>query len=284
MPSAKNVSGLQLKAVGPNEWVFDEPRMSERELDRFDAAIELLGEDPAGAAREFRVLLKRNPDALDLRHHLALALQELEQGDEALHQWTLAVGAGLKALPSGFFFGRDRLEWGWLENRPFLRSYHGLADALMDEGMLGEAVMILNNILDLNPNDNQGVRMILVQCCFGVRRPGDVLRVCERYPEADPDLMFGKALALFQLGQTMEAEKAYQEAAQAWPRVHDELMKSRHTRPRDMRPGYITVGGADQAFAYWEEYGRFWKDTRGALAMARRSGTADDTSRVLNLM
>jgi tetratricopeptide (TPR) repeat protein len=222
--------------------------------------------------------LKRNPDEIDLRHHLALALKYLDQDDEALKQWTTAVGAGMKALPAGFCFGRDRLEWGWLENRPFLRAYHGLADALMDEGMMGEAAVILNNILDLNPNDNQGVRMILIQCGFLLKRPGDVLRVCERYPAADPDLMYGKALALLQLGREEEAEAAYSEAADAWPKVHQELLKSRHTQPKEMRPGFVTVGGADQAFVYWEEYGQFWKDTRGALAMARRAVSKTETS------
>lgn len=275
MPKAKTESGLRLKQIAPHEWVFEGAYLRGQELDRFDEAVELLGDDPEKAAAEFRALLMLRAEALDVRHHLAIALQYLDRDDEALEEWTKAVGAGMRALPPGFCFGRDRLEWGWLENRPFLRAYHGLATALIGEGLLGEAAVTLNNILDLNPNDNQGARMVLVACCFGLRRPGDVLRACERYPEDGPDLQFGKALALLQLGRVGEAEAEYQKAATFWPRVHEELLKTRHTRPKEMHPGFITVGGADEAFAYWEEYGDHWKETRGALAMAKRMGSGD---------
>ncbi len=271
MAKAKTDPGLRLREVAPHEWMFVEPERHDRDFDRFDMAVELLGEDPARAAVAFRALLKDGSGGMDVHHHLAIALQRLGRHDEAMEQWTRAVGIGFSALPASFFFGRDKLEWGWLQNRPFLRAYHGLATALMEDGLLGEAAVILNNILDLNPNDNQGVRMLLVSCGFGLRRPGDALRVCERYPDDAPDLRFGRALALFQLDRPDEAEAAYRDAAAEWPRVHEELLKTRHTRPKEMHPGYITVGGADQAFAYWEEYGEFWKGTRGALAMARRA-------------
>jgi tetratricopeptide (TPR) repeat protein len=276
MPKAKRESGVRLEQVGPHEWIFVGADVPEDDLDRFDDAIELLAEDPARAERAFRALVGRNPGAIDLRHHLAIALKYQDRSDEALEQWTRAAGAGIQALPPEFVFGRDRLEWGWLQNRPFLRAYHGVALALEEEGMLGEAQVIFNNILDVNPNDNQGVRMTLARCSFALRRPGDVLRVCERYPEDGPDLRFGKALALFQLGQEREAEAAYRIGAQACPHVHQELLKTRHTRPKETHPGYITVGGADEAFAYWEAYGEFWKSTPGALAMAGRAPAGDD--------
>jgi tetratricopeptide (TPR) repeat protein len=270
---AKSGSARRLKQVAEHEWVFDGPELTGRDLDQFDVSIELLGTDPDKAAKAFRSLLTANPHAIDVRHHLAIAHQLMGRDDEAMAEWTRAVELGSDALPPGFTYGLDRLAWGWLPNRPFLRALHGLTTALRDEGLLGEAILIYNNLLDLNPDDNQGVRMELVSACFAVRRPADVLRVCERYPDDMPDLVFGKALALFQLGREEEAEAAYREAAQAWPLVHAELLKTRHTEP-PLMSGFISMGGADQAFAYWEEHGPFWKATRGALAMARRLASA----------
>jgi hypothetical protein len=86
--------------------------------------------------------------------------------------------------------------------------------------------------------------------------------------------MFGRALAHLQLGEKQEAEAALRAAASAWPLVHQELLKSRHTQPKSRFPGYITVGGEDQAYVYWSEYGEHWKSTRGALALAKRINPA----------
>ena len=30
--------------------------------------------------------------------------------------------------------------------------------------------------------------------------------------------------------------------------------------------GYITVGGEDQTYYYWKEFGRYWEKTDGAIA------------------
>lgn len=273
MPKTKKTktgSELRLKEVAPYEWVFEGPDLRERDMDRFHAAIELLEQDPASSIPELRALLAAHPSDIDVRHHLAVALDIQGDEDGAIGQWTKAVGLGLAAFPHELYFGRDRLEWGWLQNRPFLRAYLGLAMALLEQGLIGEAVSILSNVLDLNPNDNQGVRDILVSCWFTLRRPGEVLRLYDRYPDSGPDLMFGRALAHLQLGHKAEAEAALRAAASAWPLVHQELLKSRHTEPKPSFPGYITVGGEDQAYVYWQEYREHWKSTRGALALARR--------------
>jgi tetratricopeptide (TPR) repeat protein len=276
MPKTKTGSELRLKEVGPREWMFHGPDLRERDLDRFLAAIERLEQDPASSIAELGAMLEAHPNDIDVRHHLAVALDMRGDEDGAMEQWTKAVGIGLTAFPRELCFGRDRLEWGWRQNRPFLRAYLGLAMALLEQGLIGEAVVILNNVLDLNPNDNQGVRDILVSCWFTLRRPGEVLRLYERYPDSGPDLMFGRALAHLQLGQKAEAEAALRAAASAWPLVHQELLKSRHTQPKPMFPGYITVGGEDEAYVYWEEYGKHWKNTRGALALARRITPSKD--------
>ncbi|HYH83353.1 MAG TPA: tetratricopeptide repeat protein [Longimicrobium sp.] len=250
-------------------------------MERFHRAIEALGNAPEKAAAEFRALLAIHPDDIDTLHHLALAVKYCGNDDEAIHHWTRAVGVGLSALPDSFYFGCDRLEWGSLPNRPFLRAYYGAALGLLEQGLPGEAATALWNLLDLNPRDNQGARLLLVRTYFGLRRPGDVLRVCERFETVDPELLFGRALALIQLGRLRDAEAAYAEAAEACPHVHDELLKTRHPRPAEMHPGYVTAGGADEAFSYWEAFGKHWKGTRGALAMARRHGNTGRALRAI---
>lgn len=53
--------------------------------------------------------------------------------------------------------------WGLLETRPYLRTRLGLAHALWTAGRRAEAVQHLQDMLRLNPNDNQGVRYTLAR-------------------------------------------------------------------------------------------------------------------------
>jgi hypothetical protein len=87
------------------------------------------------------------------------------------------------------------------------------------------------------------------------------------YPDDGmPEVAYGRALALFQLGRDHDATTALKEAVRWRPRVAAELLKTRHRRPLSPIPGFITVGGADEAYAYWQHNGRFWEETEGALA------------------
>lgn len=67
----------------------------------------------------------------------------------------------------------------------------------------------------------------------------------------------------------MEADEALAEAVQWLPLVARELTKKRHPRPRGLDPRRVTVGGADQAYYYWEDQGQHWKNTPGAISWVR---------------
>src|SRR5439155_1134639 len=54
--------------------------------------------------------------------------------------------------------------WGMLEARPYMRARQQLADLLLDAGRVSEAIGHFEALLALNPNDNQGVRDILLGC------------------------------------------------------------------------------------------------------------------------
>jgi hypothetical protein len=62
-----------------------------------------------------------------------------------------------------------------------------------------------------------------------------------------------------------DATTALREAVRWRPRDAAELFKSRHRRLQSSIPGYITMGGADEAYAYWQHNGQFWGETEGAL-------------------
>ncbi|NQT89137.1 tetratricopeptide repeat protein, partial [bacterium] len=149
-------------------------------------------------------------------------------------------------------------------------AYHGLGLAHLAHGSYGTAVDVFLRIAALTPNDNLGVRVLLIHCYFRLKRPEDVIAVCAQCPnDMMEQVQYGKPLALFQVGQLDEAREALGKAIQALPLVAKELVKSRHRRPKQTMAGYVTHGGADQAYEYWHMEGCFWSEAPGAIEFVR---------------
>lgn len=253
---------LKLDQVARCEWEFVYPDIYEDLMDEFDLGCEFYERgDLDEAERIFRAVLSQMPDHLDAIHHLAIVLSERDQLGEAHDLWDQAVSIGRKAFPRAFQLGRDRLEWGWLENRPFLRCLHGLALARYDDGEIEEVLRLFQELLFLNPNDNQGVRAIAAEALFKLGRFEDALRIIEKYREdVLPEILYGRALALFRLGQRQEATVALRQAIEYLPLVGMELLETEHHLPNGAWPEGVTVGGADEAHYYWQRWGEFWED------------------------
>ena len=70
----------------------------------------------------------------------------------------MGVRIGELSLGEGF---DGVLEWGHVDNRPFLRCMHGYGLCLWRLGRTEEALQVLNRMLWMNPSDNQGVRFLI---------------------------------------------------------------------------------------------------------------------------
>ena len=71
-----------------------------------------------------------------------------------------AVGLRIGELSTGGNF-EGVLPWGHIDNRPFLRCMHGFGLCLWRLGRFEEAERVFNQMLWLNPSDNQGVRFLV---------------------------------------------------------------------------------------------------------------------------
>jgi tetratricopeptide (TPR) repeat protein len=262
---------LKLSRVAPHEWEFVFPDAYNDLMDEFHSGCESYEEGNLDQAEKvFKMVLAQMPDHLDAIHHLALVLSERDLYDQACDLWEQAVRIGRKAVTQDFEPGKDRLEWGWLENRPFLRCLHGLALARYKEGQIEEALRLFQELLSLNANDNQGVRAMTQEALFELGRLEDALKLAEQYPnDVMPETLYGRALALFKLGRQREATAALKEAVKYLPLVRKELLETKHHLPRTARPDRVTCGGADEAYYYWEHWGRFWGKDPEALEWLR---------------
>jgi len=249
----------KMKLVGDHEWMFVEPLELDSVYDAFDRGCNLLENGKVAQAEKLlREVTLKTPLHIDALHHLAIILDGKGKSEEAKRLWTNGVENGRNAFPRKFVSG-DRLEWDWLENRPFLRCLHGLGTAMLSDGDTQKAVEIFEELLGYNPHDNQGVREILLHMYLVQNDLKKAYALCKKYPDdVLAGLWYGYPLVLYLLGKQDQASTKLKKVLKESPKIAKELLKKSHKKPKSEMPGYISVGGWDEAYDYWERFGRFW--------------------------
>jgi len=249
----------KVKSMDDHEWMFIEPLELDTVYDAFDRGCELLEQGVVSQSEQLlRDVIRKAPLHIDALHHLAIILDGRGKSEEARQLWIKGVEIGRIAFPRKLTF-RDHLEWSWLENRPFLRCLHGLATATLADGDIEKATGFFEELLSFNPNDNQGVRELLMEVYLEQNTLKKAMELCNRYPnDCLAGLLYGYPLVLFQLGKREQASKKLIKAVKDSPKIAKELLKKSHKKPQSDIHGYISVGGWDEAYEYWERFGRFW--------------------------
>jgi tetratricopeptide (TPR) repeat protein len=218
-----------------------------------------------------RQALKLSPDCADAYVLLAELEPETMRKLELLDQ---AVAAGRRALGEEHFKEVEGEFWGFLETRPFMRAYGGLAELAWALGDRARAIAIYTDMLRLNPNDNQGVRYTLATCLLEERTPDAqqaLQALLAQFPEdAAANWAYNRALLFFQLkGQASEmADQALRGALKANPHVPP-LLLGDQPMPREL-PQFIGMGDLNEAVEYVAFAHNAWRHTSGALLWLRR--------------
>ena len=96
---------------------------------------------------------------------------------------------------------------------------------------------------------------------FEQNNPDKAIELCRRYPnDFLAGLCYGYPLILFKMGKKEQATKVLIKAFKKSPKIGKELIKKSHKKPQSDMPGYISVGGWDEAYEYWERFGHFWDE------------------------
>lgn len=174
-----------------------------------------------------------------------------------------AVEAGELALgPEGFEECAGHF-WGFLETRPYMRARAGIAAALWATNQCTEAIEHYWAMLELNPNDNQGIRFVLAAHLLAQRDITALKKLIKQYEEdRTASWLYTQAFLAF-LEKRPDADKMAREAFLANSHVPAILSGSMPLVSSD--DGYITVGGEDEAAFYVEENGLAWKATPEAI-------------------
>lgn len=120
--------------------------------------------DPMDRISMAKQALKLSPDCADA--YSLLAEESAQTSHEALKLYLDASSAAGRTLnPSVFEEDRGHF-WALIETRPYMRAQQGIADCLMEGGRFAEAVDVLQQMLELNTADSQGMRYLLMSSLF----------------------------------------------------------------------------------------------------------------------
>jgi tetratricopeptide (TPR) repeat protein len=110
------------------------------------------------------------------------------------------VAAAERELGSTAFIDDAGHFWGLLETRPYMRARFGLARAEYHLGNHSAAIAHAEELLRLNPQDNQGSRYVLLNWLLTKPdRRDDVAKLLRRYDDASAEWEYGRALHLFKI-------------------------------------------------------------------------------------
>lgn len=135
--------------------------------DLYYDAMDLIDTGKVGARKAEKLLMK----ALELDRNSVLtqiglinvywALEDKEKAERHIKK-------AYKETQGLFLSWPKRMEWGVLENRPYMRAIQYRADVYADMGQKKKAIELYRLLLTMNPNDNQGVRYALSGVYAGI--------------------------------------------------------------------------------------------------------------------
>jgi len=154
--------------------------------------------------------------------------------------------------------------WGLYETRPFMRCLEQYADCLYTIGQEQKCISIFEEMIDLNPNDNQGVRDLLLLYLI----EQDLFEKFEKYNNMFSEdemsfALFNRALASYkQFGEDENSNKLLQKALSKNKFIARKLIAN---NPIDFLPDFHGIGDNNEAIYYSYFSHHIWQDTDGAI-------------------
>lgn len=215
-------------------------------------AYESTGNKRIELAKKALKLYPNNPDAYNI-------LAELELNPVKEEQLLLkAIEVGEKELGKNFFKEHIGHFWGIVSTRPYMRAKYNYAVFLHDADRLEEAIHQYKELLQLNPNDNQGVRyeLFIAYVEQGLLKKAEAL--LKKFDETmTANGTYNLVLIEFLLnGATKKAKQLLQKAKQQNPFVPDYLL-GKKSIPMFL-PKHYQLGSEEEAIIYADNHWNLW--------------------------
>lgn len=162
--------------------------------------------------------------------------------------------------------------WGFHETRPFMRCLQHYADCLYTTGKVKECVLVLEEMIELNPNDNQGVRDQLLLYLIELDERKKFAKYAKMFKEDSMAFaLFNRALFAFKTeGETENSNKQLQKALKQNKFVAAKLLLKKRTNQLSDHYG---IGDKNEADYYTYFAKHIWHDTNGAITWLKSHST-----------
>jgi tetratricopeptide (TPR) repeat protein len=242
------------------ESMWDDPKL-ERAQELMYRAFE--EKNPARRIALAQDALAISPNCADA--YVLLAEEAAPTVQRALEYYQQGVAAGERALGKKFFKENVGYFWGILETRPYMRAREGLAMTLWRLRRYDEAREHFQEMLRLNPDDNQGIRYHLLALLLETGKDDEARKLLKQYADEWSAIwLYTRALLEYRhSGASPRANKALADALEENAYVPAYLIGKK--RIPNHLPAYISWGDESEAIAYAADYLNHWRRTPGAV-------------------
>jgi len=185
---------------------------------------------------------------------------------EAYDLYQQGVLAGERALGEKFFKKESGNFWGIIETRPYMRARWGMAQSLEAMRKYKEATEHYQEMLKLNPQDNQGVRHVLLLCLLRTHQDEKVEVLLKENKEDKALAIWSYVRALLSFrrkGNTAASRKHLDHAFSVNPHVAEYLLNEEDL-PEGLPDGY-SLGSKQEAVICADQLLDVWQETPGAI-------------------
>lgn len=224
--------------------------------------------DPLKSAKLCTKALDLDPNCVDAFVHLSQL--SCSERPELLKHIRMAVEVGERGLGGPKFFKENRgYFWGLLETRPYMRARAFLAQLLAEQGHDAEAIHEYEEMLGLNPNDNQGLRYPLIGLYLAVGNLDGVQRLFKQYEdEGSAVFAWSRVLERFLADDEPGAAAALKEARSV--NKHAEKYLAGKKKLPEQMPPYYGIGDENEAIICAEALGAAWSRNPKAVSWLKQ--------------
>jgi tetratricopeptide (TPR) repeat protein len=258
--SEKELKDFMNSIVGNQIPSFPEETLTNEEK-AIDLVLEAYNQEPQIGLEYIADALELDTDCIEAYEFLgccydfpAIATAFFEKG----------IQIGRKKFGGEYLRNNKGHFWGLHETRAFMRCLQFYSDCLYQTNKVHDSIEVLEELIELNPNDNQGVRDQLLLYSIEV---GDKAKFIKYQKKFKNDFMtfaaFNKALfAFINEGESKSAERLLTNAISINKHVAKKLLSKQDVIYNS--DGYI-LGSEDEADYYASQAKKIWKSNPEAL-------------------
>ena len=220
---------------------------------------------PSQRGKLLEAALKANPDCVDAHVMLGHGADSIEK---AIEHYRRGVEAGERSLKKDWQLYEGHF-WGVLVTRPYMRARYEFAICLWAARRHEDAIVQYEDMLRLNPNDNQGVRQPLLAAYLELGRNREAGELIDRYDESASAVWeYARLLLSFRAdGDSANTRKLLDKAKKVNKFVPKYLLGEK-LLPDEM-PQYVGCGDENEAVDCVVSLLPAWRNTPGVTAWLR---------------